>query len=136
MFYFLQNSSLIYQIWKLLLSNNKIYVLFGFRNCKTLGTQAWVILSIIITELLITLKFDWETITTPLPRHIQFVWILLTVCIIIWTTWHFYLQRLLRHTEKKIENGESPRDIQGEQHRIQNGNYLKSVRPRKTLKNH
>ena len=33
-----------------------------------------MILAVIITELLITLKFDWETITKPLPPHVLLFW--------------------------------------------------------------
>jgi len=55
--------------------------------------------AIIITEVLITLKFDWHTFTKPLPDHVTFGWSIGLAVLAIWTIWHFYLQRLLRHTE-------------------------------------
>jgi hypothetical protein len=57
-----------------------------------------------VTEILITLKFDWELITKPLPRHIGLAWIIGLVVLLMWTLWHFYLQRLLWHTESKLQN--------------------------------
>ncbi len=38
------------------------------RDCENFGRQSWVILAIVITEFLIVARFDWETITKPLPR--------------------------------------------------------------------
>ncbi|KAK3103672.1 hypothetical protein FSP39_020900 [Pinctada imbricata] len=35
-------------------------------NCKKFGRQSWLTLIIIITELLITMKIDWQTISKPL----------------------------------------------------------------------
>lgn len=35
-----------------------------------------MILAIIITELLVAIKFDYETITKPIPQHIAYFWIL------------------------------------------------------------
>jgi len=58
-----------------------------------------LMMSIIITEVLITLKFDWHTFTKPLPRHVVVGWTIGLAVLAIWTIWHFYLQRLLRHTE-------------------------------------
>ena len=34
-------------------------------DTKNFGRQSWMIAAIIITELLIVVKFDWETITNP-----------------------------------------------------------------------
>ena len=39
-------------------------------ECEKLGRQSWVLLAIVVTELLICVKFGWETITKPLPRSI------------------------------------------------------------------
>ena len=49
-------------------------VMFFCRDCKKLGHQSFMIVTVIITELLITLKFDWETITKPLPPHVLMFW--------------------------------------------------------------
>ena len=68
-------------------------------NCKKIGAQTLLIVAIIVTEVLITLKFDWQTFTKPLPRHVVVGWIIGLAALAIWTIWHFYLQRLLTHTE-------------------------------------
>jgi phosphatidylserine synthase 2 len=35
-----------------------------------------MMIAIVITELLVTVKFDYETITKPLPKTIAYFWIL------------------------------------------------------------
>ena len=71
-------------------------------NCTKLGHQSFMIVTVIITELLITLKFDWDTITKPLPPHVFMFWIVAASGLVLWTVWHFYLQHLLWHTEQNI----------------------------------
>jgi phosphatidylserine synthase 2 len=39
-------------------------------ECDKLGRQSWVLITIVCTELLVCLKFGWETVTIPLPKHI------------------------------------------------------------------
>jgi len=56
-------------------------------------------MSIIVTEVLITLKFDWHTFTKPLPGYVIVGWVIGLALLALWTVWHFYLQRLLTHTE-------------------------------------
>ena len=72
--------------------------------------------TIILTEVLITVKFDWETITQPLPQHVSTMWIVGVALLIIWTVWHFYINRLFWHTEQKLVKSKSGGAI--------NGNYL------------
>ena len=80
-----------------------INIIIISRHCKKFGTQAWIVIGIIATELCIILKFDWNLVTTPVPRYIAYIWIAGLAILILWTIWHFYLQRLLWHTEKKIQ---------------------------------
>ena len=47
----------------------------------------------IITEFLIVLKFDWETVTKPIPRPVACVWLVGLVCLVTWTTFKFYILR-------------------------------------------
>jgi len=68
-------------------------------NCKKIGAQTMLIAAIVVTEVLITFKFDWQTFTKPLPRHVVVGWMIGLAVLAIWTIWHFYLQRLLTHTE-------------------------------------
>ena len=72
------------------------------RNCKTFGAQSWISSALIITEALVSLKFDWDTLTRPLPRPVAIVWMVGLSALALWTLWHFYLQRLLFYTEYKL----------------------------------
>jgi len=77
-----------------------VYVAILLRSyCKKIGAQTMLLVAIIVTEVLITLKFDWHTFTKPLPSHVVVGWTIGLAVLAIWTIWHFYLQRLLRHTE-------------------------------------
>lgn len=60
--------------------------------CKKMGTQTWVCLSIIMTELLICFKFDWETVTKPFPPEIAFWWYIFGGILLTWTVWNFFIQ--------------------------------------------
>jgi len=67
--------------------------------CKKIGAQTMMLISIIVTEVLITFKFDWHTFTKPLPSYVVVGWAIGLAALAVWTMWHFYLQRLLSHTE-------------------------------------
>ncbi|XP_018010579.1 phosphatidylserine synthase 2 [Hyalella azteca] len=56
-----------------------------------IGRQSWIFLAIICTELLIVLKFGWETVTIPFPRHIVSLWLGILVLLVLWTLWNFYI---------------------------------------------
>jgi len=60
-------------------------------ECDKLGRQSWVMLAIIVTELLICIKFGWATITKPLPRHIAMWWVLGATLLLTYTVVKFYL---------------------------------------------
>ncbi len=77
--------------------------LLFYRNCKQFGTQSWVLIAIIMLEFVIVCKFDWKTVTMAMPRHMAIFWILFITAIMSWTIWHFYLKRLLWHTECRID---------------------------------
>lgn len=62
-------------------------------DCETFGRQSWVILAIVVTEFLIVAKFDWETITKPLPQNIAIFWIVCLTLLVLWTIWNFYFAR-------------------------------------------
>ncbi|XP_055335120.1 phosphatidylserine synthase 2-like [Paramacrobiotus metropolitanus] len=69
---------------------------FDNPNCKKFGKQAWLVLAVIITELLIVLRFDWDLVTKPLPSRIAACWLLFFACVIIWTWWKFFYRNTLR----------------------------------------
>ena len=60
-------------------------------NCDKLGRQSWVLAAIISTEFLICLKFGWETITKPLPRHIATWWLAGLALLVIYTSVKFVI---------------------------------------------
>jgi hypothetical protein len=60
-------------------------------ECDKLGRQSWVMIAIIVTELLICIKFGWSTITKPLPRHIALWWVLGAAILLVYTVVKFYL---------------------------------------------
>jgi len=60
-------------------------------DCEKLGRQAWVTLTIVVTELLVCLKFGWSTVTKPLPRHIALWWVLGAALLVVYTVVKFYL---------------------------------------------
>lgn len=61
-------------------------------NCKKFGRQSWVMLAIVITEFLVIAKFDWDTITKPLPTYVVYFWILGIIGLVGWTVWTFFLR--------------------------------------------
>lgn len=67
--------------------------------CKRFGSQCWVSWSIIYTEVLIVLKFDWQLVTKPFPKVITYSWIGFGVFLSVWTLWHFYLKPAAYNSE-------------------------------------
>lgn len=102
------------------LGNSKLF-LYHFRTCKKFGPQAWMIIAIIITEFLIVVKFDWKTISKPLPPHIAYFWILGLLLLIGWTIFKFYIYRDVKSDlpEKSETSNGNPEPIQKSQN---NGN--------------
>jgi phosphatidylserine synthase 2 len=62
-----------------------------------MGTQTWVVITIITTEVLICLKFDWETVTKPFPPDIAFYWKIFGSILTLWTVWQFYVWPYINH---------------------------------------
>jgi len=71
-----------------------------------------LLVAIIITEVLITFRFDWQTFTKPLPGYVVIGWMIGLAVLAIWTIWHFYLQRLLTHTE--VRSSAADRALSGD----------------------
>jgi hypothetical protein len=84
-------------------------------NCKKFGRQSWVVLSIIATEFLIIAKFDWQTITKPLPRHVFYFWVGCAFLLFLWTIWNFFLRQvtkvLYKRKDSMIESKRSPNKL-------------------------
>lgn len=59
---------------------------------KKLGQQAWLVAAITVTEFLIVVKYDPNTIMLPIPFFIMQCWFLGLVLIITWTVWRFFIR--------------------------------------------
>jgi phosphatidylserine synthase 2 len=70
-------------------------------RCKRFGRQSWVITAIVITEVLIVFKFDWETVTKPLPFSIVLVWTSIGTALVLWTLYQFWFKRFILWGQKK-----------------------------------
>lgn len=57
--------------------------------CKKFGQQSWVLVAITISETLISVKFQFEVITKPLPRPIATAWLIFFLVLVLWTIWRF-----------------------------------------------
>jgi len=66
-----------------------------------MGTQTWVCITIIVTEVLIVLKFDWDTVTKPFPPEVAFWWYLFIGALVLWTVWQFFLRPFFFSQESK-----------------------------------
>ena len=66
-----------------------------------MGSQTWVAITIIITEVLIVFKFDWETVTKPFPRHIAISWTIFLTGLFLWTVWQFWIKPFLNWEENR-----------------------------------
>ena len=76
-------------------------------DCDRLGRQSWVLLAIVATELLICVKFGWQTITKPLPTSIALWWLLGLALYVVYTVIKFVIfkpTKLKLPTEKETED--------------------------------
>lgn len=108
-------------------SNNQSFILFS-RNCKKFGRQSWLVIAIIITEFLITIRFDWETIRKPLPRHISLFWLIGLASLAVWTFWKFYIKKDVKHDIPEgnslyIKHNSPKREQSDTRHRFVNGSF-------------
>ncbi|KAG8182576.1 hypothetical protein JTE90_021716 [Oedothorax gibbosus] len=94
---------LILMVFAGAVSVREYFQLLDDPNCKTFGRQSWVTVSIVITEFLVIAKFDFETITKPLPTHILYFWIFALFILFLWTVWKFFFAHKLS-SDKKLED--------------------------------
>ena len=66
-----------------------------------------MLLAIVVTELLICVKFGWDTITIPLPRSIAIAWISFAIGLILYTIVKFVIFKPtnLAKPEEQIVHG-------------------------------
>ena len=58
---------------------------------KKMGHQSRIVLSIMVTEMWICVKFGWNTVTKPPPSHVAVGWIIGTFLLVAFTVVKFYL---------------------------------------------
>ncbi|XP_063960758.1 phosphatidylserine synthase 2-like [Lytechinus pictus] len=58
-------------------------------NCKKFGQQSWVLVAIIFSETLISVKFQFDVITKPFPRPVAIAWLVFFLALVLWTVWRF-----------------------------------------------
>ena len=66
-----------------------------------MGAQTWVTITTLITELLIVLKFDWETATKPLPFKVAVCWGVFISGLMLWTIWNFGIKPSLQSSKSR-----------------------------------
>jgi len=76
-------------------------------NCKRLGSHAWIVLSILVTELLICIKFGQGQFTDPWPVSVLAFWALLGVFLVVYPIWRFWLFPKPHNIEVVAGNAES-----------------------------
>ncbi|XP_057317455.1 phosphatidylserine synthase 2-like [Hydractinia symbiolongicarpus] len=76
-------------------------------TCKKFGQQSWVLASIIITEALISVKFLWDVVTLPPPKHITIFWCFFLTGVFAYTCWLFLVRFLGYGRHSVISNKES-----------------------------
>ncbi|KAG9335754.1 hypothetical protein JZ751_004183 [Albula glossodonta] len=78
---------------------------------KKLGQQAWLVAAITVTEFLIVVKYDPNTIMLPIPFFVTQCWILGIVLILTWTLWRFFIRDItLRYKETRRRKQEGAGD--------------------------
>eukprot|EP00064_Thunnus_orientalis_P010313 superscaffoldBa00001388_g10339 len=78
---------------------------------KKLGQQAWLVAAITVTEFLIVVKYDPNTIMLPIPFFIMQCWLLGILLIFTWTLWRFFIRDItLRYKETRRRKQEVPSD--------------------------
>ena len=59
---------------------------------KNFGQQACLLLSVIMTESMIVLKFGWNVLTIPLPTHVKYFWLTVLILYIAFCVWKFQVK--------------------------------------------
>lgn len=77
----------------MILLHNNTFCHFPIRKFhKKLGQQAWLVAAITVTEFLIVVKYDPNTIMLPIPFFIMQCWFLGILLIFTWTLWRFFIR--------------------------------------------
>jgi len=71
----------------------EFFQFFDDPKCTKFGYQSWIVVSSVVVEILIVIKFDKKTISIPPPRYICYLWCGILIFLVIWTIWKFFIWR-------------------------------------------
>jgi hypothetical protein len=60
---------------------------------KRVGPQAWLAILIVVTEVLIVVKFDWPLVTMPAPANVKLFLAVSGAAWLVWTIYAYYVHR-------------------------------------------
>eukprot|EP00093_Oithona_nana_P004628 04628.XXX_74797_76415_1 [CDS] Oithona nana genome sequencing. len=69
----------------------EVFQLLDDPDYNKIGRQSWMLLAVVITEVLVCVKFGWDTITIPLPRHIALWWMAFAGFLLVYTFIKFFI---------------------------------------------
>lgn len=71
-------------------------------NCDKLGQQAWIAIAMVVTEVLIVLKFDLPLVMKLPPVGVLIFWALFGMVLTLWTLWFFFVRPYRKHKRKQL----------------------------------
>ncbi|KAI0989098.1 hypothetical protein GJ496_002579 [Pomphorhynchus laevis] len=81
-------------------SIRELFELIDNPKCTRLGTQTWVLMSILFTEGLIVFKFGREIIEKPIPRYMSYFWLATLTALTAFTICYFIIYPYLFAVDK------------------------------------
>ncbi|XP_071509652.1 phosphatidylserine synthase 2-like [Diadema antillarum] len=117
----------------------EVYQYIEDPHCQKFGQQSWVLVAIVVSEVLISVKFQYDLITMPFPRHIAILWIVGLVSLVLWTIWRFCIwspstTSRWRRTNSQSSNSSTEERLEGENVRrtVKSTQIISSVTQRKS----
>ena len=62
-----------------------------------------MLLAVVVTEVLVCVKFGWDTITVPLPKHIALWWMAFAGVLLVYTFIKFFIFKPTKLKEPEKE---------------------------------
>lgn len=78
------------------------------RNCNKLGQQAWVAIAMVVTEVLIVLKFDLPLVLMVPPMSVIVCWTIFCLILLTWTIWFFFVRPYRKFKRKQMMQAQRP----------------------------
>ncbi|XP_071831049.1 phosphatidylserine synthase 2-like isoform X1 [Apostichopus japonicus] len=77
-------------------------------NCNKLGQQAWVAIAMVVTEVLIVLKFDLPLVLMVPPMSVIVCWTIFCLILLTWTIWFFFVRPYRKFKRKQMMQAQRP----------------------------